>query len=581
MSNLLFDNPERFLGRLVDGYELVEYKGHGQVGSVYKAHASDFRDTVACKLIPAKKLKDNWAQEITKVNLLEGVPHVVNYRRHGQILLDSEPYVFIFWRYVEGSNLREYCKQSPGSLTLSFIENLALQILNVFYAMNEVSQATGQEIHHNDLHEGNILIADPDPRVREQQRTQMPQIEITVFGLASTQGSFKPLDDYESLAKICLNLLSQIDTQNLDGQGRFFYNHFRYFAERELSEHDPTVGPYVRNPDTLIEDLYKIHEEYEAIRLGKPSPTLKHPFDYLSCEQIGDSFNLLRNLYSLEFLGNKDLIERTNTVLTGPRGCGKTTIFRNMSLKAQLLSGALETVAQLDDWAGIYYSCKDLYYAFPYMRGELDRTDLEVTLHYFNLAILVAIVDTLMISHTKLAEISEEALSHIEGFVKAEIPDYVIPPIDQSTYRLRHLFDSVLREKMNFKTWLEQRESPNPIRKYLGLDFVPRFCNLLRETIPWLKNRPIYLFLDDYSLPKVSAPLQRSINRVVFDRSENCYFKISTESVTTIEPYDADGKLLEEAREYDLIDLGDYFLFANQEDRYKFLIGIINNRLRQ
>ncbi|MCK4828776.1 hypothetical protein KA005_74280, partial [bacterium] len=330
-----------------------------------------------------------------------------------------------------------------------------------------------------------------------------------------------------------------------------------------------------------IEDLYKIHEEYEAIRLGKPSPTLKHPFDYLSCEQIGDSFNLLRNLYSLEFLGNKDLIERTNTVLTGPRGCGKTTIFRNMSLKAQLLSGALETVAQLDDWAGIYYSCKDLYYAFPYMRGELDRTDLEVTLHYFNLAILVAIVDTLMISHTKLAEISEEALSHIEGFVKAEIPDYVIPPIDQSTYRLRHLFDSVLREKMNFKTWLEQRESPNPIRKYLGLDFVPRFCNLLRETIPWLKNRPIYLFLDDYSLPKVSAPLQRSINRVVFDRSENCYFKISTESVTTIEPYDADGKLLEEAREYDLIDLGDYFLFANQEDRYKFLTGIINNRLRQ
>jgi hypothetical protein len=327
--------------------------------------------------------------------------------------------------------------------------------------------------------------------------------------------------------------------------------------------------------------LHKIREEYEAIRLGKPSPTLIHPFDYLSCEQIGDSFNLLRNLYSLEFLGNKDLVERTNTVLTGPRGCGKTTIFRNMSLKAQLLSNALETAAQLDDWVGIYYSCKDLYYAFPYMRGQLDRTDLEVTLHYFNLALLVAIVDTLMISHTKLAEISEEALSHIEGFVKAELPDYAIPPTSQSTYRLRNLFESVLREKMNIKKWLEQRESPNPIRKYLGLDFVPRFCNLLRETVPWLKNRPIYLFLDDYSLPKVSAPLQRSINRVVFDRSEDCYFKISTESVTTIEPYDADGKLLEEAREYDLIDLGDYFLFASQQDRYKFLIGIINNRLRQ
>ena len=134
---------------------------------------------------------------------------------------------------------------------------------------------------------------------------------------------------------------------------------------------------------------------------------------------------------------------------------------------------------------------------------------------------------------------------------------------------------------MKIKTWLEQRETSNPIQKYLGLDFIPRYCNLLRETVPLLKNRPIYLFLDDYSLPKVSSPLQRSINRVIFDRREDCYFKISTESVTTIEPYDADGKLLEEAREYDLIDLGDYFLFANQEDKYKFLIGIINNRLRQ
>ena len=230
MGNMLFDDPKRFLGTKIDGYELVEYKGHGQIGAVYKAYASETRDTVACKLMPAKKLRRNWVQEITKVNLLEGVPHIVNYRRHDQIFLDSEPYISIFWRYVEGSNLREYCKQNPGGLTLSFIENLARQILGVFYAMNEVSKATGQEINHNDLHEGNILIADPDARIRDQQRTQMPQIEITDFGLASTQGSFKPLDDYESLAKICLNLLSQIDTQNLDGQGRFFYDRFRYFA---------------------------------------------------------------------------------------------------------------------------------------------------------------------------------------------------------------------------------------------------------------------------------------------------------------------------------------------------------------
>ena len=565
MSQWLLGDPKKFEGIVIEEYKLEEYVGLGKHGVVYRAVREDSYSTVACKLIQEKALTKGWKTELAKANKLNGIEQVVPCVFHASKIIDEDVYVYIFSQFIKGKNLRDYIEANSNIITISFIRNLIDQILQVFLAMKE------EGISHDDLHEGNILIADPDPRFYDQS----PRIKITDFGIATY-----PVDDYVSLARICHKLLECIDPSTLSGKERFLYSCLIPFLDKEILEHDYTRGEYVRNPRLLIEHLRNLDQEYKDRRGVYPKLTLKHPFDYMSCEQIGDDFKLLRELYSLQFLGNRDLVERINTVLTGPRGCGKTTIFRNLDLRSQLLAGEGEIN---DEYIGVYYQCKDLYYSFPYLREEVSPDVLKITVHYFNLALLLQILDTLVtIDEVSWKTFGDAILTSLEEFIKAELPSYCIPPKGTPNFRLRHMFNSVQKEKTDLKKKLESGRYNiiSPSEGYLGLDFLKRFCGFLQESVPWLKNRPFYFFVDDYSLPKISKPLQLSLNRVIFDRCAECFFKISTESVVSLYPYDADRKFLEEAREYDLIDLGDYFLH-NKKERRRFLLDVINNRLKK
>jgi len=115
----------------------------------------------------------------------------------------------------------------------------------------------------------------------------------------------------------------------------------------------------------------------------------------------------------------------------------------------------------------------------------------------------------------------------------------------------------------------------------LPQDFLQRLCKLLQTSISWLKDVPFYIFLDDYSLPRVSKDVQATLNCFILTRYSELYFKISIESIVSIYPYDATGKMLEETREFDVIDLGDYFLFKPEENASEFLCEVINSRLRE
>lgn len=568
-SNLPAKNA--FQNQIIRDYLLEGEIGRGKIGVVYLARHKELRDLVkACKIIPATNVKDHWESELIKVGKLIGIPQVVQHHAHDSAILEGKPYIWILWEYVPGTNLRQYCKQFPQSVTLAFVENLLNEVLTVFHAMKE----TG--VSHDDLHEGNILVNYSDPRFPDQ----VPRLKISDFGIGGSRSRMKPKDDYMQLAVICHNLLDKyIDPSQLDGEERSFYKHLvEEFLPKFLLESNPTVGDFVKAPLSLIGILMDLRKQAAQDARPEPIAKLKHPFDYLSCEHMGDAFELLQKLYTRNFPGYDELLLRNNTILTGPRGCGKTTIFKNLSLKTRLLGGRA-TLTDLDGFVGVYYHSSDLYYAFPYLRGEPSRAERRNIVHYFNLALLSEVLDLLVITEDyPNGNVDSRSLTQIQRHISTWLPDYQSPA--QGTSVLRHLRAFVFRRKQQLRTQLAGITRVHTGEQFLPLDFIPTLCKLLQENILWVRGRPIYFFIDDYSLPRISEGIQSTLNDLLLSRYHECIFKISTEGITTFFPYDSTKRLLEETREYDVIDLGDYFLHAPDRIRRDFLLEVINNRLK-
>lgn len=580
MAKRNLPQKNKFLGKEIENYKLCKEIGRGEIGVVYRAERYENGDKVAevaCKIIPTENLKDSWQTEIKKVGRLRGRETIVQYINHGSKILEGKPYVWIFYEYVGyedkyAENLRDYILKNPSQNTLPFINLLVEKILDTFVAMNH------EVITHNDLHEGNILIFH-DPRSVDPET---PTIKITDFGIGGSYNKLEPKDDYKQLALICYNLLEKLKYHELDGKDKFLYdNYIEDFFPKKVLETYPTEGSFVRNPRKLFkifkEEIPKKCSESTKTYIPSKPAKLTHPFDYLRCEQI-DSFELLQRLYSEKFPGYSDLLRRNNTILTGPRGCGKTTIFRNMSLKTQILGGKVKKVEDYrEDYIGIYYHCSNLYFAFPYLKEKISDETRRVIIHYFNLSILYEILDLFANSKDKQGfELNYDVGTKLQNFIREYLHSYQTPPL--GTDILAHLKSITVEEKQITRQWFERSGRQKPY--FTPMDFIKKLCNLIQTDIPWAKNRAIYFFLDDYSLPNISKQIQETLHDFILFPSEGSeyFFKISTESIISFHPYTSKRKLLEEGREYVVVDLG-YFFLREDERAKSFIFEVINNRL--
>ncbi len=568
-----------FLGKDVPekpGYVIVESLGSGGNAHVFRAHSEEFRHDLACKVIPRANLVDaesdkpKWLEEVTKATTLS-TRIVVSFsgKSEWRVPESAIDCVVLLFEYVKGKDLSTYIKEHKNDIRVDFVEGCLKTLLQL---LDDMAQ---HNVRHGDIHEGNILVED-----RTGQLGVPPYaFRVTDFGVISASSESSLRDDYDQVAVVLRSLLDNVNYQIANARDRFCFNVLNtQFLARHLTERDVTRDPLARQPAKLFERLEDISRNFHEVESAAERVTLSTPFDYLSCELLGDSHGLLRALYSNKFLGIADIEARNNLVLTGPRGCGKSTVFKSLSLRHRVMSD--DDAPEQIGYIGVYYRCDDLYWVFPRYSLPEREGALDLPLHYV----------TSTLASEALSSVKQWAIRHFPAEFERLEKQLCVGIWETLGFRApedpgAQTFDAVVSRlgKERGRAARKQRfvkDQQHPMRDLLGPDVLPKLCTLLVKGLPVLSNRPFYFFVDDYSSPKISPELQRNLNRLLMQRTANCFFKVSTESPISYERADVDGKAYVEGREFCLLNLGLVFLQSDTREKLHFIEDVFERRFK-
>jgi serine/threonine protein kinase len=537
---------------------------------VFVAHSDSLARDAACKIIPKQNLigQDEeppaWKSEITNANQVASM-RVVKIFMLGTWPTPDGDCVYLLSDLIPGCSLRAYLKTRP--IDLNFVITLTEELLDFLREL----KASGQQ--HGDLHSGNILVED-----RTDALTGLPYaFRITDFGVARATTGAKLLDDYDQVGALLRELLELLDYQSLTlPEDRLLFGFLRDdFLGKKLGEHDTSFYPGARDPRALFRAIQEARKS-STQTAGSNRRSLTTPFDYLSCEQIGEAHVLLKELYSDKMLGLPAIEDVNNLVLTGPRGCGKTTVFRCLSLKHRQRTDddAIDAIK----YVGVYYRCDDLYYSFPRYTIPSRTEGLDVPLHFLTVTLLRELLESLELWLRRRAP---NSWRRGEPSASKELWDLL--GIRKPQHPAAHTFAALIRclESERSRAANKQRFANDPHQsfgRYFGPDVLLRACALLSGHFSELSDRPIFFLIDDYSTPKISIDLQKNLNRLTMQRSASCFFKLATESPVSYESSDVDGKSYVEGREFRLVNLGMDFINASPQDKLRFVDDVFNRR---
>lgn len=314
----------------------------------------------------------------------------------------------------------------------------------------------------------------------------------------------------------------------------------------------------------------------EGVRAAAQSRVdLKDPFDCLSAEDIA-SDALLANLCFTAHWWVSDLKGSGNVLLIGPRGCGKTMIFRRLRLKTKAAAG-LVTEMQGDDYVAFYVPCESVFYLrFADMTGAtIERYERQLV-SFFNMAILAEVSSALASVVGMVCEVPPTLSQALLELAVCEAGEDVLPPHTAAT----GLADVSHIAKLALVRIREAIGRGVSVKSAGSIEFVSRIVEVVKREVPSLAGRKFIFLLDDYTDERVPIRLQRSLHPIVSQRSADSCFKLSAHMFGSIYSY-PHRVAPDEGRNMLVVNIGHEYLDPQRKKAEReCLIEILNARIQ-
>jgi serine/threonine protein kinase len=553
------------IGLRVDSYTIETDIGRGHSGSTFRA-TNRIGKPLALKLIPClhyQKLGKSFDEEIRRYKLLGSHPNIADLLDAGTVDVRIQGVTltlyFVVMEWIDGVTLTKYLQSSISSTAEIF--GVVLDVLS------GLERCATVNLWHNDLNSDNILLKRMTDEERLTRRIESPFLsKIVDFGsLVYREGQLSGrLSDLKFLGVHLNELIKTVLSKSpiLTKEDRFCLTNLETIVAR-LADESPDRGltdvkDAIKEVDDLYQQRFLLSESHDV--------RLKNPFLYLDANGFpNDAF--INYLFSDNFPWLRDIAspEIQATLITGPRGSGKTMLLRSMRLKTRLhpFSPGESTSAIIDrlkaDQQIAFYVSARIEIGNHCILSKLPRwaQTEELVIYYFFLLYAVEVLETLYLGVAKrLFPISAGSEANICRFISTSLWGI-------ST----HTFASCLRSAREMQhTLVSDVLGKPPEGTMLTSRFLSELTQQVKSLAPFFANKPVAYLLDDFSAPKIPDAMQRVLLPIIWNPGGGYSFRVSahSESVAT---EDVRHNHYEVNRDFREVNLGQYYLNSIDIDR--------------